>query len=182
MRTFTWFYPLKQKSDFTQCFINFHNYVNTQFEKNIRVFQSDGGGEFIGHQFQNYLLDNGIVHQMSCPYTPEQNGIAERNHRNVFLIRNIHMNNCLEQSLIMDLFVCLEHVAILACVIMLKISSMHALYRVSSWATVVSSRDIIVSIHPQIEFISPAMWFSKRSPILSATRALCILLLRLLLT
>lgn len=72
---FTWFYPLKQKSDFTQCFINFHNYVNTQFEKNIRVFQSDGGGEFIGHQFQNYLLDNGIVHQMSCPYTPKQNGM-----------------------------------------------------------------------------------------------------------
>ncbi|KAJ8616209.1 hypothetical protein MRB53_035581 [Persea americana] len=29
------------------------------------------------------LLDNGIVHQMSCPYTPEQNGMAERKHRNV---------------------------------------------------------------------------------------------------
>lgn len=34
---FTWFYPLKQKSDFTRCFINFHNSVNTQFEKKIFV-------------------------------------------------------------------------------------------------------------------------------------------------
>ena len=29
------------------------------------------------------MLDKGIVHQKSCPYTPEQNGLAERKHRHI---------------------------------------------------------------------------------------------------
>ena len=56
------YFPLKHKSDFTQCFVN---------------FQSDGGGEFIDTSFRNYLVKNGIVHHKSWTHTPEQNGLAE---------------------------------------------------------------------------------------------------------
>ena len=34
-------------------------------------------------QFQSFLGDKGICHQVSCPYTPEQNGISERKNRHV---------------------------------------------------------------------------------------------------
>lgn len=32
---------------------------------------------------QQYLTQNGIVHQKTNPYTPEQNGVAERNNRSI---------------------------------------------------------------------------------------------------
>jgi transposase InsO family protein len=41
------------------------------------------GGEYISTKFKHYLLTKGIVHQMSCPYTPKQNGLAKRKHRHI---------------------------------------------------------------------------------------------------
>lgn len=41
------------------------------------------GGEFLSTQFSKFLRDNGIIHQLSCPHTPEQNGCAERKHRHM---------------------------------------------------------------------------------------------------
>ncbi|OMO62605.1 Integrase, catalytic core [Corchorus capsularis] len=80
---FTWFFPLKHKSDFTTCFIKFHKFITIQFERPIKNFQSDGGGEFDKGEFQSYLSHHGIHHQLSCPRTFEQNGLAERKHCNI---------------------------------------------------------------------------------------------------
>ena len=38
------------------------------------------GGEYIGNKLQNFLAAKCISHHLSCPYTPEQNGLAERKH------------------------------------------------------------------------------------------------------
>lgn len=35
------------------------------------------------HDFQAYLQMKGIIYQQSCPYTPQQNGIAERKNRHL---------------------------------------------------------------------------------------------------
>ena len=40
-----------------------------------------GGGEF--QAFQNYLVTIGFLHQVSSPYTPQQNGRIERKNRHV---------------------------------------------------------------------------------------------------
>ena len=53
--------------------------MENPFNKNIKVFQSDGGGEFVS-KFKNHLQKSGIKHQMSCPHTPAQNEVAERKH------------------------------------------------------------------------------------------------------
>lgn len=42
-----------------------------------RVFQSDGGGEYLSHKFKLFLLDKDMLHKKSCHHTPEQNGLAE---------------------------------------------------------------------------------------------------------
>jgi hypothetical protein len=34
----------------------------------MRKFRSDRGGEFKGHEFENYLKSKGIVHEFSAPY------------------------------------------------------------------------------------------------------------------
>ncbi|PKU78060.1 Retrovirus-related Pol polyprotein from transposon TNT 1-94 [Dendrobium catenatum] len=54
--------------------------IKTHFQGSIQKFRSDGGGEFVNNTFKSYLLQHGIEHQLSCPYTPEQNGLVERKH------------------------------------------------------------------------------------------------------
>nr|KYP50444.1 Retrovirus-related Pol polyprotein from transposon TNT 1-94 [Cajanus cajan] len=78
---FTWIYPLKQKSDVFQAFIQFRNLVENQFNKRIKTLQCDGGGEF--KSLSKVLIKTGIQLRESCPYTSAQNGRAERKHRHV---------------------------------------------------------------------------------------------------
>lgn len=74
---------MKLKSDFFDIFIQFQKLVKNQHSTKIKIFQSDGGAEFKSNHFQFHLRQNGIQHQMSCPYTPSQNGRAERKHRHI---------------------------------------------------------------------------------------------------
>lgn len=85
---YCWIIPLKQKSDFFATFLAFEKFVFRQFGKNIKVFHSDGGGEFVNSALSSHFLANGIKHQISCPYTPEQTGMVERRHR---VIRELGM-------------------------------------------------------------------------------------------
>ncbi|KAL6313654.1 hypothetical protein AAG906_010072 [Vitis piasezkii] len=57
-----------------------HQYLghpSLQFNKKIKVFHSDGRGEFINFKLSSHFLSTGIIHQVSCPYTPEQIGMVE---------------------------------------------------------------------------------------------------------
>ena len=78
---FTWIYFLCFKSEILTTFKTFYNLVQTQFNKNIKVIRSDFGGEYISGDFSSFLTKNGIIHQKSCPHTPQQNGTAERKSR-----------------------------------------------------------------------------------------------------
>ena len=49
----------------------------------MKIIQNDGGGEFINIILHNYFTTYGIIHRLSCPRTPEQNGLAEHQHRHV---------------------------------------------------------------------------------------------------
>ncbi|CAA7049703.1 unnamed protein product [Microthlaspi erraticum] len=80
---YSWLFPLKMKSDFVDVFIAFQKQVENQFGKKIKTFQSDGGGEFVNTRFRNHLQQHGITHLLSCPATPQQNGISERKHRHL---------------------------------------------------------------------------------------------------
>ena len=72
---FTWFYPLKLKSDFFQVFVRFQRLVENQFQQKILQFQCDGGGEFISKSFLSHMSTCGIKQLISCPHTPQQNGL-----------------------------------------------------------------------------------------------------------
>jgi transposase InsO family protein len=37
----------------------------------------------VSKEFQEYLKNKGILSQRSCPYTPQQNGVAERKNRHL---------------------------------------------------------------------------------------------------
>ena len=57
--------------------------IATQFSAKTDIFQCDGGGEFQSHEFISHLEKCGILRQISCPYTPAQNGVVERKHRHI---------------------------------------------------------------------------------------------------
>ncbi|PKU78515.1 Retrovirus-related Pol polyprotein from transposon TNT 1-94 [Dendrobium catenatum] len=80
---FTWLFPLKRKSDIAQIFFTFKQYIEKYLSRSIKCIRTDGGGEYLSHTFTEFLKTNGIMHQISCPYTPEQNGVAERKHRHI---------------------------------------------------------------------------------------------------
>lgn len=80
---YAWLYPLIRKFDFSKVFSIFQAVVEKQFQREIQVFHFDHGGEFTKQEFIDHLLHKGIVHQLSCPSTPEQNNVVERKHRRV---------------------------------------------------------------------------------------------------
>ena len=57
--------------------------MENQFSSRIKSLQSDEGGEFISFQLTSFLKTHGIFHKISCPYTSQQNGLAERKHCHV---------------------------------------------------------------------------------------------------
>lgn len=77
----TFGFLIKNKSQVMFCFINFQKFVEKQLDFRIKCLRSDNGGEYCSKQFSDYLKSHGIVHQTSVPYTPAQNGVAERLNR-----------------------------------------------------------------------------------------------------
>ncbi|GJZ39031.1 uncharacterized mitochondrial protein-like protein [Tanacetum coccineum] len=47
------------------------------------VSHSAPHSEFVNHTVRKIFKDNGTLHRLSCPYTPQQNGRAERKHRHL---------------------------------------------------------------------------------------------------
>ncbi|KAK0576062.1 hypothetical protein LWI29_011265 [Acer saccharum] len=78
---FGYVYLMRHKSDAFDMFKAFKAEVENQLENHIKILRSDRGGEYLSGEFQQYLIDNGIVSQFSAPGTPQQNGVAERRNR-----------------------------------------------------------------------------------------------------
>lgn len=74
---------LKSKSDVAPLFQQFVRRVQVETGKQVTVLRSDNGGEYFRKDFENWLLETGIRHERSTPYTPEHNGVAERLYRTI---------------------------------------------------------------------------------------------------
>jgi hypothetical protein len=53
--------------------------AKNEFEVKIKRVRSDNGTEFKSTNIEEYLDEEGIGHELSAPYTPQQNGIMEMN-------------------------------------------------------------------------------------------------------
>ena len=78
---FTWVFLMRHKSETQTLPRQFFHYVNTQFNKKVQQLLSDNEAEFLS--LQKFLLEEGILFQNSCVYTPQQNGVIERKHRHI---------------------------------------------------------------------------------------------------
>jgi transposase InsO family protein len=55
--------------------------AQNKFDAKVKRIRSDNGTEFKNTQVKDYLDEEGIKHEFSAPYTPQQNGVAERKNR-----------------------------------------------------------------------------------------------------
>ena len=70
--------PTKESSQILQHFKDFHKEFERQTGTKLKTFRSDNGSEYTSKEFEAYLKENGIRHEKTAPYSPAQNGIAER--------------------------------------------------------------------------------------------------------
>ena len=74
---YVWVYPLKQKSDVFNQFLEWKAAVKKSSGHKVKTLRTDNGSEFTSTEFQNYLKSERIKHKLTVPKTPEQNGVAE---------------------------------------------------------------------------------------------------------
>jgi transposase InsO family protein len=78
-----WIYFLKAKSDTFDKFKEYKAFIEKQTGKHIRTLKTDNGGEFESLQFEDFCKETGIKRQLTVPYNPQQNGVAERKNRTI---------------------------------------------------------------------------------------------------
>lgn len=79
----TWVYLLKSKSEFMDVFKDFHMLILNQFFIKIQILHYDNDTKYMSKSMTQYLNFHGVVHQISCVGTSQQNGVAESKNRDL---------------------------------------------------------------------------------------------------
>ena len=78
---FTTVYMMKVKSEVFGKFNEFLQMSENLTEKRLKTLRSDNGGEYISAELKQFCKGRGIRTELTIPYTPQQNGVAERMNR-----------------------------------------------------------------------------------------------------
>ncbi|GAU34373.1 hypothetical protein TSUD_217130 [Trifolium subterraneum] len=78
-----WIYLIQTKDGAFAVFKKFKALVENQSSRRIKILRTDGGGEYTSKNFESFCVDNGIEHEVTAPYTPQHNGLAERRNKTI---------------------------------------------------------------------------------------------------
>ncbi|KAK1670539.1 hypothetical protein QYE76_058698 [Lolium multiflorum] len=70
---YSWVFLLKSKDETYKEFIIFAKKAQRMYEAEIKVIRTDNGTKFKNYTMQEFVDDEGIKHEFSAPYTPQQN-------------------------------------------------------------------------------------------------------------
>ena len=73
--------PIRYKSEVAATIMSTIAQLQLQSGCTVRAVHTDNGGEYTSTQLSDYFSQKGIVHETTVPYSPEQNGAAERLNR-----------------------------------------------------------------------------------------------------
>lgn len=70
--------------------------IEKQKGKQVKYLRTDNGLEFCSNEFNVLCKSEGIVRHLTVPYTPQQNGVAERMNRTIMekvrcMLSNAHL-------------------------------------------------------------------------------------------
>jgi transposase InsO family protein len=80
---YTWVFLLKSKDETHRFFTKFAKKAEHTFEEVIKTIRTDNGLEFKNYAMDDFMGEEGIKHEFSAPYTPQQNGVVERKNRTI---------------------------------------------------------------------------------------------------
>ncbi|KAL0438874.1 UNVERIFIED_CONTAM: Retrovirus-related Pol polyprotein from transposon RE1 [Sesamum latifolium] len=78
-----WVFLLQNKTQVPSRISSFLASIHTQFNTRVKIVRSDNGSEFVNTSCRTLFDSLGILHQRSCPHTPQQNGVIERKHKHL---------------------------------------------------------------------------------------------------
>ena len=74
-------YLISHKSEALDYFRRYMRLVENQLDKSTKALRTDHGREYLSEQFKELCDEKRIARQLTMPYTPQQNGVAERRNR-----------------------------------------------------------------------------------------------------
>jgi len=80
---FCWVRFLGKKSEAAQAISDFVRELETQEKAIVRRFCTDNGREYINDRLRKFFASKGITHELTPPYSPESNDVAELLNRTI---------------------------------------------------------------------------------------------------
>ncbi|GKD55731.1 retrovirus-related pol polyprotein from transposon TNT 1-94, partial [Tanacetum coccineum] len=78
---YTWVHFLRKKSQAPKMIMFFIRMVENQNDVKVKQIRTDNRTKFRNHELESFCDERGISQNFSYPYTPKQNGVAERKNR-----------------------------------------------------------------------------------------------------
>ena len=89
-------YLLHKKSELFEAYKIYKAMIEKLSGRLIKKIRTDNGGEYTSSEFEEYLRDDGTIHETSIAHNPHQNGISERYIRTLMRkIRCLLKESCL---------------------------------------------------------------------------------------
>jgi transposase InsO family protein len=79
----TWVYFFKSKYEVFSKFKEFKALSENLSERKIKILKLDNGGEYTSKEFANFCKYVGIKRELTTPYNPQENGVAEIKNRTI---------------------------------------------------------------------------------------------------
>nr|GEU71160.1 retrovirus-related Pol polyprotein from transposon TNT 1-94 [Tanacetum cinerariifolium]GEU71315.1 retrovirus-related Pol polyprotein from transposon TNT 1-94 [Tanacetum cinerariifolium] len=84
--------PIWKKSQTPEMIMSFIKIVENRNDVKVKQTRTDNGTEFRNHKLESFYDENGISQNSSSPYTPKQNGVAERKNRTLIKAARTMLN------------------------------------------------------------------------------------------
>ncbi|KAF3667319.1 putative anthocyanidin 3-O-glucosyltransferase 2-like [Capsicum annuum] len=95
---FTKLYLLRNKDDAFNAFVSYKSEVENQLSRKIKRIRSDRGGEYVS--LNGFCEKEGIIHEVTPPYSPESNGVAERKNKTLKeMMNSMLISSCAPDNL-----------------------------------------------------------------------------------
>jgi len=75
--------PIKSKDEAPRTLMEWITRSEVETGERANILRTDGGGEYMGLEFQGWLKSRDIHHEVTNANTPQENGVAERLNRTI---------------------------------------------------------------------------------------------------
>jgi len=91
--------PIRTKDEASKTLMDWIVCSEVETGEKVNLLRTDGGGEYIGNDFQRWLKGKGVHHEVMNASTPQKNGVAERLNRTLLeMIRTMIFDSKLPKS------------------------------------------------------------------------------------